>query len=94
MKQTSAEARIITLESQLGIYSQPKKDDAKIEEETPEDSMGENQRESCSNLPGHGWQLQGTWLTPWVIKGNKVNMICVDNDAVSCASVLAEQFGA
>ena len=55
--------------------------------------MGENQRESCSNLLGNGWQLQGTKMTPRVIKGNNVYMICVNNNAVSFSSVQAELFG-
>ena len=50
----------------------------------------ENQRESCSNFLGNGWQLQGTQLAPMVIKRNKVNMTCVNKDPVSCTSVQAE----
>ena len=64
VKQTSAEARIIALEAQLGINSQPKKGDVKLEGETPETSVGKNQRESCNNLQGIMWQLQETQLTP------------------------------
>ena len=30
--------------------------------------MMEKQGESCVNLPGMGWQMQGAWLTPSVIK--------------------------
>ena len=34
--QTSIEARVIALEAQLRIYSQPEKDDVKLKGETPE----------------------------------------------------------
>ena len=93
MKLTNAEARIIALEAQLRIYSQPERCDDKLEGDFW-NSVGKNQRESYRNLLGCGWQLQGTWLSPRVIKGNKVNMIYVNKDTVSCASVHAEQWSA
>ena len=39
-EQTSTEARIIALEAQLRIYSQPEKGDVKLEGETPETVWG------------------------------------------------------
>ena len=57
-------------------------------------SVGESQWESCNNFQGCEWQLQKTKLIPSFIKGNEVNTICVNKDAVSCTGVQAEQFGA
>ena len=42
MKLTSIEARVIALEVQLSIYSQPVKDDVKLKRETPETMWEEN----------------------------------------------------
>ena len=90
MNQTSAETRIIALEAQLRIDSQPKKGDVKLEGETPKTNVGENQSESCSNFPGKGWQFQESQLTLMAFERKKVDMISV-KDAVSCTSVQAEQ---
>ena len=51
MKQTSIEARVIALEAQLRIYSQPEKGDVKVKGETPETVWKENPegiQEACS----------------------------------------------
>ena len=43
MKQASAEARIVALEAQLRIYSQPEQGDVKLEEFIPKQCGGESE---------------------------------------------------
>ena len=60
MKQTSAEARIIPLEAQLKIYSQPERVDVKLEGETPKTVWGkisENLAAICQALGGNCKEL-------------------------------------
>ena len=62
--QISAETRIVALEAQLGISSQP----SRIRERLPKSQHGEKQRKCNDNLPGIRWKMQGTKLTPTAIK--------------------------
>ena len=91
MKQNSM---TIALEAQLRINSQPKKGDVKLEWDTSKIPIKENQRESCNTLQDIGWPLQRTKLTPRTTKRYKVNVMCVNKDAVSCIGVQVEPLGA
>ena len=76
-KQTSANNRIAALKSKLGTSSQPKEgDDTNTVRESQRTSIWKEQRESCAGFPGILCKVQGTQLTPRVIKRENQHELC------------------
>ena len=87
MKQTSTEARIIALEAQLRIYPQPKRGDVKLEGETPETVWGRTRGTPAGIFQAMGGNYKEPSQLLWSSKEIKINMICVNKNAVSCANL-------